>query len=301
MQENQSSTETKAPIKIYAIGALALASVVAGVIILNDKTPPPPPTTPIEVVDPKVIPVAEIEVAPTPAPIAEPAKVTEEKTVIPEIVATETVEPEVEPEPEPLPKLDESDLLAIDKAKELSWLPTATKHINNKDLIRNFVTFVDNASRGDLAAKFSPITSPTTKFSVNEIEQEMYINPESYERYTPYVDTINSLNVDMAMNALIFMAPLIDEAYMELGYDEGAFIGTLSQALTEMLQAPVIRNPIKVVAPSAMYKYADPQLEGLSDIQKLMLRMGPDNITKLRPKLQQIQGALEQLENKIQD
>lgn len=301
MQENQSSTETKAPIKIYAIGALALVSVVAGVIILNDKTPPPRPATPIEVVEPKVIPVAEIEVESTPAPIAESAKVTEEKTVIPEIVATETVEPEVKPEPEPLPKLDESDTLAIDKAKELSWLPTATKYINNKDLIRNFVTFVDNASRGDLAAKFSPVLSPSAKFSINEIEQEMYIDPKSYERYTPYVDTINSLNVDMAMNALVFMTPLIDEAYMELGYDEGAFVGALNQALAEMLQAPVIRNPIKVVAPSAMYKYADPQLEGLSDIQKLMLRMGPDNITKLRPKLQQIQGALEQLENKIQD
>ncbi len=301
MQENQSSTETKAPMKIYAIGALILVSAVAGVIILNEKTPPP--ATPIEIVEPKVIPAAEIEVEPTPEPIAEPTKITEEKAVIPEVVATEIIEPEIEPEPEPepLPKLDESDTLAIDKAKELSWLPTATNHLNNKDLIRNFVTFVDNASRGDLAAKFSPILSPSAKFSINEIEQEMYIDPESYERYTPYVDTINSLNVDMAMNALVFMTPLIDEAYMELGYEQGAFANTLGLALDEMLQAPVIRNPIKVVAPSAMYKYADPQLEGLSDIQKLMLRMGPDNITKLRPKLQQIQGALEQLKDKAQD
>ena len=296
MQENQSSTETKAPMKIYAIGALVLVSVVAGVIVLNEKTPPPPPVTPIENVEPKVIPAAEIEVEPTPEQITEPTKVTEENAVIPEVVETEIIEPEIEPEPEPLPKLDESDTLAIDKVKELSWLPTATKYINNKDLIRNFVTFIDNASRGDLAAKFSPIVSPTAKFSINEIEQEMYIDPESYKRYTPYVDTINSLNVDMAINALVFMTPLIDEAYMELGYDKGAFTNTLNQALAEMLQAPVIRNPIKVVAPSAMYKYADPQLEGLSDIQKLMLRMGPDNITKLRPKLQQIQGALEQLE-----
>ena len=301
MQENQRSTETKAPMKVYAIGALVLVSAVAGIIILNDETPQPP--TPIEIVEPKVTPASDSTVEPTAGPIVEPIKVIEEKTVAPEAVATEIIEPEVvpEPEPEPLPKLDASDTLAIDKAKELSWLPTATNHINNKDLIRNFVTFVDNASRGDLATKFSPIFSPKAKFSVNEIDQEMYVDPQSYERYKPYVDTINSLNVDMAINALVFMAPLIDEAYMELGYDEGAFISTLNQALAEMLQAPVIRNPIKVVAPSAMYKYADPQLEGLSDIQKLMLRMGPDNITKLRPKLQQIQGALEQLEDKAQD
>ena len=59
-----------------------------------------------------------------------------------------------------------------------------------------------------------------------------------------------------------------------LGYDKGAFTNTLNQALAEMLQAPVIRNPIKVVAPSAMYKYADPQLESLSDIQKLNAENG---------------------------
>ena len=106
---------------------------------------------------------------------------------------------------------------------------------------------------------------------------------------------INSINLDVAIAQLKYLTPLLDEAYMELGYEQGAFIPTLEKAVEEMLQAPVIRNPIKVVAPSAMYKYADPQLENLSDVQKLMLRMGPDNITKLRPKLQQIQLALSEL------
>ncbi|MGB1298886.1 MAG: DUF3014 domain-containing protein [Psychrobium sp.] len=299
MQENQTATPAKAPLKIYAIGAAALVSAVVGVILLNDKEPQPT-SAPVEVITEQ-----------TPPPVVEPEPVVETpvvepvtETVVEErpIVVAETEQPvpvvEPEPQPEPLPSLDESDALAMDKAKSLSWLPTATSYLNNKDLVRNFVTFVDNASRGDLAAKFSPIISPSDKFTVNEIEREMYINPESYERYNTYVDVINSLNVDLAISALTTLMPLVDEAYMELGYEQGAFISTLNQALEEMLQAPVIRNPIKVVAPSAMYKYADPQLEGLSDIQKLMLRMGPDNITKLRPKLQQIQGALAQLEQR---
>jgi hypothetical protein len=44
-----------------------------------------------------------------------------------------------------------------------------------------------------------------------------------------------------------------------------------------------------------MYKYADPELEALPDAQKLLLRMGPDNILKLKTKLQQIQSALQAL------
>ena len=60
-----------------------------------------------------------------------------------------------------------------------------------------------------------------------------------------------------------------------------------------MLNAPIIREPIALVAPSAMYKFADPELEALPDAQKLIMRMGPDNILKLKTKLQQIQSALQ--------
>lgn len=303
MQEEKTA---KAPIKIYAIGALALVSIVGGVIYFNADTTSISPQ-PIVVVTPEpteaIIPqtTASQVIAPQePMPDhvdPEPASLEPTTNVVEEVPAAQTQAhpPHPKQESEPLPKLDDSDELAINKAATLSWLPVTTKQLIKKDLIRNFVTFVDNVSRGDLATKFSPIIKPKQKFSIDDIENEMYISQDSYKRYDVYVDIVNSLNLDMAINALTQLMPLLDEAYMELGYEKGAFVTTLSLAIDEMLDAPVIRNPIKLVAPSAMYKYADPQLENLSDVQKLMIRMGPDNITKLRPKLQQLQLSLSQL------
>lgn len=300
MQDNQpKNTAPQAPIKIYAVGALALISLVGGVIYFNSQTVlgvPLPDDIPVVVTpmspitDPVIVPETETPTIVDETPIIQPQLVTPPVPVV-EVPVIEI------PKPEPLPALDDSDELFMAKASQLSWLPTFAKQLIKKDLARNFVTFVDNFSRGDLAAKYSPIEKPQQKFSINEVEDDMYIDPISYKRYDAYVDMLNSINLDMAIDNLKELTPLLDEAYMELGYDKGAFMPTLEQAVDEMLQAPVIRNPIKLIAPSAMYKYADPQLESLSDVQKLMLRMGPDNITKLRPKLQQIQVSLSELSN----
>ena len=297
MQDNQpQNTAPQAPIKIYAAGALALISLVGGVIYVNSQTVlgvPLPDNIPVMVTP--VPPIIEPVILETPTVVNE-APIIEPQLVTPPVPVAEVPVIEI-PKPKPLPTLDDSDELFMAKASQLSWLPTFAKQLIKKDLARNFVTFVDNFSRGDLAAKYSPIEKPQQKFSINEVEDDMYIDPISYKRYDAYVDMLNSINLDMAIDNLKELTPLLDKAYMELGYDKGVFMSTLEQAVNEMLLAPVIRNPIKLVAPSAMYKYDDPQLESLSDVQKLMLRMGPDNITKLRPKLQQIQVSLSELNN----
>lgn len=291
MPESQTTnTESKSPVKIYAVGALALVTLVGGVIYFNAQSSPEPVyVTPQEVTETtETFVSAEPETIPDIIPTETPDVVEVVETIQPEPIVEEV-------KPEPLPTLDNSDNVFIEKAAKLSWLPSFANQLIAKDLARNFVTFVDNLSRGELVAKFSPVKRPEKAFSVNEVDNDMYIDPVSYKRYDAYAGMINSINLDVALAQLDYLRPLLDEAYMELGYEKGAFIPTLEQAVEEMLQAPVIRNPIKVVAPSAMYKYADPQLENLSDVQKLMLRMGPDNITKLRPKLQQIQVALSEL------
>ena len=44
-----------------------------------------------------------------------------------------------------------------------------------------------------------------------------------------------------------------------------------------------------------MYKFADPQLEELNDIQKQLIRMGPNNTFKIQEKLKQFQRHLQTL------
>ncbi|WP_019613397.1 DUF3014 domain-containing protein [Psychromonas ossibalaenae] len=196
-----------------------------------------------------------------------------------------------------LPPLNNSDSLALTSAQQLSPLPEYAPILGDQDIIRNFVVFIDNFSSGELLSNFSPLAKPGEHFSVVKRDNEIYLDEQSYHRYDIYVDIINSMDIDYAITQYQRLKPLFDEAYQEIGYPENAFDSTLYDAIDKVLNAPVIREPIKLIAPSAMYKFADPELEALSSADKLMIRMGPNNILKLRSKLQQIQIALDTLQN----
>jgi hypothetical protein len=54
------------------------------------------------------------------------------------------------------------------------------------------------------------------------------------------------------------------------------------------LATPQIDEPIRLIQPNAFYHFADPDLEVLSAGQKLLLRMGPRNTSRVKHKLQEI-------------
>ena len=242
---------------------------------------------------PEQISVIEARVETTPvieatAPQQPIAEATEETVTRPALTAAPEAEPAIK-----LPSLDNSDAMALASAQQLSSLPKYAPLLIKQEMIRNFVVFVDNFSRGELVSNFSPLTKPSEPFSIVKVERKMYLNQESYNRYNLYADIINSINVEFAISQYRTLKPLFDEAYQEIGYPEEVFDNRLSEAIELVLNAPIIREPIALVAPSAMYKFADPELEALPDAQKLIMRMGPDNILKLKTKLQQIQSALQ--------
>ncbi|MCG6201271.1 DUF3014 domain-containing protein [Psychromonas antarctica] len=211
------------------------------------------------------------------------------------IEPAETLAPTGEVEASNLSSLNDSDATVLSSAQSVSLLPSYTVLLKQTNIIRNLVVFIDNLSRGELLTKYSPLIKPTEPFSVLKVDNEIYLDTKSYHRYDLYVDIINAINIDYAIDQYRLLTPLFSEAYAELGYSENAFISTLSAAIEGVLNAPIIREPIKLVAPSVMYKFADPQLEALSSADKLMIRMGPDNMLKLRVKLQKIQIALKSL------
>jgi len=191
-----------------------------------------------------------------------------------------------------LPSLNDSDTIASVSAQQLSTQPKYTSLLVNQDMIRSLIVFVDNFSRGELVSNFTPLAKPSKPFSVIERDNHIYLNPESYNRYNVYADIIASIDIASAIRQYNALKPLFKQAYQEIGYADNEFDSHLVQAIELTLDAPVIREPIALVAPSVMYKFADPELEALPATQKLLIRMGPDNTLKLKAKLQQIEDAL---------
>lgn len=191
----------------------------------------------------------------------------------------------------PLPTLNSSDDFILENpsiADEKSLFVSL-------DIIRNIVVFIDNFAQGELVTKFSPLQKPDGEFSVDKEGNVISMNEESYHRYDKYAQAIENIDASNFMYLYALLTPLIDQAYQEIGYPSGSFNDTFIKAIEHLLETPVIRYKIELTSPSVMYKFADQSLEDLPDTQKLMLRMGPDNLQTIKFKLREIQNELESL------
>jgi len=221
--------------------------------------------------------------APTPAPVA--------ANITPPMTATAIVTPPPPQEKPILPTLHDSDPFVLE-----SISPDTHKSLFVADnIVSNFVVFIDNFSRGDLVSHFSPMVKPAEAFSVNKNNGVLTIDNDSYHRYDGYAEAINTIDVDHFINFYTQLTPLIDEAYQEIGYQAGSFNATFEKAIDHLLQTPIIHYQLEVIAPSVAYQYADENLESLPDTQKLMLRMGPDNLQIVQDKLREIKSELQRL------
>jgi hypothetical protein len=75
---------------------------------------------------------------------------------------------------------------------------------------------------------------------------------------------------------------LFEQAYRELGYPGRSFNDRLVEVIDDALAAPQPVTPLRVEAPSVMWRFADPTLEALSAGQKILLRMGVSNARTVR-------------------
>lgn len=196
-----------------------------------------------------------------------------------------------------VPPLNNSDQFAYQKAIDIANGMTIQPILNDKNIIRQFVVFVDNLSEGELARNASPIKGPTEKFTVSDVSNKTYIDPDSYHRYDMYADFLSGLNEQQLLSTYKQMSPLFSEALAELGYSDTSFNERMLKAIDLILATPVIHDPIEVNGISVNYKFVDPKLEALAGPQKLIIRMGADNAKKVKSALRRLKAQLIQQES----
>ncbi len=212
-----------------------------------------------------------------------------QKTAVTE-TETETTREPLQPAV-PLPALQSSDQFVLEH------LVANVDHtlLIPIDMISNMVVFIDNFSRGKVARNFSPLIAPQDAFSVTNKKGKLIIDDKSFHRYDQYAKLVNGIEVEKFIRFYTLLSPLIDEAYQDIGYPQGRFNSTFEKAIDQLLQTPLIHYPIEVIAPYTMYRYVDKNLEQLPDAQKLMLRMGADNLKIVQEKLREIKNELQRL------
>lgn len=192
----------------------------------------------------------------------------------------------------PVPPLGESDgPLQQALAAPLGQRPVSELVIS-KDIARHIVATIDNLPRQKGGTKLLPVKAPAQRFATGGKGEAITLSPLNYARYAAYVKLLRGVDVKQAVALYVHYYPLFQQAYEELGYPKKYFNDRLIEAIDDLLAAPEIRAPVKLVQPKVLYEFADPDLEDLSSGQKLLIRMGPDNAEAVKAKLRELRAAL---------
>jgi hypothetical protein len=220
-------------------------------------------------------------------------------------VQTET-QPAPEPKPEPkilhpiaesgeakpLPALSESDAAMQEALEGLFGRKAFAEFFYLNDIIRRIVATVDNLPREKVAQRVMPVKPVAKKFLVTGEGDKFVLNPANYSRYAPYVQLAEAVSVKKLVAVYVHFYALFQQAYKDLGYPTGYFNDRLVEVIDHLLAAPDVQGPVKLILPSVMYQFADPELEARSAGQKIMVRMGSENAARIKAKLKEIRQEL---------
>ena len=176
--------------------------------------------------------------------------------------------------------------------------PAATAHkavqnlIVKTDLARHIVVTIDNLPRKKVAERLKPVKPIAGKFAVSGPDGAQTIAPENAARYNAAVKVVEKADTQTLTAAYFKIYPLLQKAYVDLGYPNGYFNNRLVEVIDHLLATPNPTGPVKVVQPNVMYEFADPSLEALSAGQKALIRMGPENAAKVKAKLRELRAAV---------
>jgi len=183
---------------------------------------------------------------------------------------------------EPLPPLGDSD----------AWFRRELGDIFGRDLgdlladralIEKFVATIDNLPRNRVAERLRPVGQAPGMFAVNPGDGDRFvIDAANASRYARFVEMLAGADIDQLVDAYRRYYPLLQEAYVDLGYPDGYFNDRLIEVIDHLLDTPEVDAAIVLVRPHVLYEYADPRLEALSAGQKLMLRIGKENGERVR-------------------
>jgi hypothetical protein len=194
-----------------------------------------------------------------------------------------------------LPTLEASDSLMRETIARLIGRKAFDNLFVPDRIIPRIVATIDNLPRKTAPRRLMPLAPVPGPFIIAGASPTEYtIDAGNHRRYAMYVRAMDAVPARTLVWLYVQTYPLFQRAYEELGYGGQYFNDRLVETIDDLLAAPEMKNPVRLVQPKVFYQFADPELEALSAGQKMLLRMGPENAQQVRTKLVEIRQALAQ-------
>lgn len=160
------------------------------------------------------------------------------------------------------------------------------------DLVRRWAVVTDNLDHGESPRKALERLGPKAPFQVVERNGKMFIAPASYARYDEFAGAVASIDARALAGVYRTLHPALEAAYRALGYPDGSLDAATARALQRLEGAPVADGDVELAPDRGLYLFADARLEGLRQVEKHLLRMGPKNERTVQAKAAEVREAL---------
>ncbi len=194
--------------------------------------------------------------------------------------------------PVPLPALDHSDDFILKALTDLIENKSLMNIFHTERIIHNVVATIDNLTYRRVPRSVMPVEQVSDKFLTAGTAGDLTISPMNAVRYAPYVRIAEAINTKKLVELYVRLYPLFQLSYEELGYPKKYFNDRLITVLDNLLAAPNIKEPVKLIQSNLFYQYADPDFEGRSIGQRILMRLGSNNEAKVKTRLQAIKQEL---------
>jgi hypothetical protein len=192
----------------------------------------------------------------------------------------------------PVPPLAESDPAVRDALGDLIGPENVDELVVPEGIARKFVITVDNLARRKAPVQSRPVAATPGSFRVSGGEENPTLDPENYARYSPAVSLVAKTDARQIAQVYRRFYPRLQEAYGDLGREGAYFNDRVIEVIDHLLATPEVPGPIELVRPKVFYEFKDRELEALSAGQKLLIRMGPQNASVVKSKLQELRKEL---------
>jgi hypothetical protein len=257
--------------RAFALAA-AVAGVLAGLAALGFLMAPVQTATTDD-------PIAVARLEPPRPPVAPAAVVTREP---------------VQPHPRPYGELEpaEDDTLIRSLVAEASSHPALTEWLVTDDLLHRFVRAAYAVAGGLSPRDELDFMRPDGLFLVTERDGRMVVAPSTYHRYDLPVEVLASLDPAGTAGLYRRLKPRLDATLADVAWYRDDFDALLLEAIDHLLEVRPPEDAVEVERRVLTYAYADDRLEGLTDAQRHLLRMGRRNVVAVQSSLRTLRGAL---------
>lgn len=192
----------------------------------------------------------------------------------------------------PLPELDASDDVVREPLRALARDATWWGWIEADALVRRFAAGVLAVADGRLPKPLLELVPRGGPFRVRAQGDRLVIDDASFARHDGALAALEAIDLEAAARLWRWVRPLAEAAWGEIAPPDAELSDSLLRGLDHLLATPTPPERIQVEVADGSYRFADPALEALTPVQKLLLRLGPARGERLRTWLRSVRSIV---------